>query len=79
MRAYIAAFVSTDSRNEVAQARMSALRREFVILSQLDTRLAAWIGSLDVESLLADSEVARAHEFALHRLQIASERQMTPG
>jgi hypothetical protein len=49
MRAYIAAFVSTNSRDNVAQARMSELQQQSVLLSKLDKRSTAWIGSLDVE------------------------------
>src|SRR5262245_40922536 len=46
--AYISAFVATNSRDTLAQARQSELQRHSVRLSQLATRFTAWIGSLDV-------------------------------
>ncbi|MDE2293746.1 MAG: hypothetical protein KGL53_16825, partial [Elusimicrobia bacterium] len=58
--AYINAFVTTDSRDDVAQARRSEFQREMVPLAQLGTRFTAWIGALDVDGLLARS----AHPFS---------------
>jgi len=67
LRAYIDGFVSTDSRNDVAQARLSELQRHAVRLSQLGTRFVAWIGGLDVETLIERSGVAAAHAFPLRQ------------
>lgn len=78
VRAYISSFVSTDSRDTAAQAKMSELRRHFVTLSQLSTRFTAWIGSLDVEALIGKSSVAAEHEFFLREAKIAAEHLMTP-
>ncbi len=75
---YIAAFRSTDSRNAQAQARYSELQQDLVLLSQLSTRLTAWIGSLDVEGLMAQSAVAQAHAFALREAKLRAARLMTP-
>ena len=57
--AYINGFVSTNSRDDLAQARLSELDQQGVPLSQLGTRFTAWIGSLDVDALMAQSAVAR--------------------
>ncbi len=76
--AYLNAFVTTDSRDNLAQAKYSELQRHTVKLSQLATRFTAWIGSLDVEALLAQSSSARDHEFALRRAKIAADHQMSP-
>jgi pepF/M3 family oligoendopeptidase len=76
--AYINAFVTTDSRDDAAQAWMSRLQGETVRLSQLGTRFTAWVGSLDVDILLARSEQGRAHEFALRKDKIAATHQMSP-
>ena len=65
--AFISSFVSTDSRNDVAQAKMSELQVEMVELSKLATRLNAWIGSLDVEKLIEVSAPAREHAYALRK------------
>lgn len=65
--AYITAFVTTDSRDAGAQAKLSELQGESVELRKLDTRLRSWIGSLDVDALIKKSEVARDHAFYLHK------------
>ncbi len=76
--AYIQGFVTTDSRNDTAQARLSELQQHSVLMSQLSVRLTAWIGSLDVEELIRRSEVAREHEFALREARTESEHLMSP-
>jgi len=78
MRAYIAAFVSTNSRDNVAQARMSELQQQSVLLSKLDKRSTAWIGSLDVEGLIARSAVARNHAYLLHKTKTDATHLMAP-
>ena len=60
---YIGCFVTTDAQNETAKARESEMETRAVALGQLETRLVAWIGSSDIDALLQQSEVARAHEF----------------
>ncbi len=76
--AYIRSFVSTNSRDDQAQARLSELQQHSVRLSQLDTRFTAWIGSLDVEALVARSDVARDHAFALRKASEEARRLMAP-
>lgn len=76
--AYIQGFLTTDSRDTVAQARWSEFQRQTMRLTLLTTRLTAWIGSLDVEALLARSALARAHEYALRRAQVQAAHQMSP-
>ncbi len=75
---YIRCFVSTDSRDDVAQARLSELQQHMVRLSQLGTRFVAWIGSLDVAALIAGSEVAQDHAFALRHAQAGARHLMSP-
>lgn len=78
LSSYIFSFVATDSRNALAQAKLSALQQHNVTLSKLDTRLTAWLGSLDVDVLIAGSKVARQHEYALHRAKVDAQHQMSP-
>ena len=78
LRAYIASFIATDSRNALAQAKMSELRRDFVTLNNLDTRFTAWIGGLDGEALMAKSQVAASHAYYLHQAKIEAAHQMSP-
>lgn len=77
LTAYLFAAVSVDSRDEAAQARLSELLREGVGLKILETRLTAWLGRLDVDGLVARSEMAKAHEFALRRARISAEHLMS--
>lgn len=65
--AYISAFVASDSRDAVAQAAQSELRQRLVEVSKLDTRLTAWIGSLDVEELVRRSDLASRLAYRLQR------------
>jgi pepF/M3 family oligoendopeptidase len=78
LSAYISAFVSTNSRDDVAQARQSELRLHTLQLSQLGTRFTAWIGGMDVDALLAASEVARAHEWMLRKAKMQAAHLMSP-
>jgi len=75
---YIHSFVSTDSRNTLAQARQSELQQQGLRLSLLGTRGTAWIGTLDVEGLIARSAVAQAHAFMLRKTKQNAQHLMAP-
>jgi pepF/M3 family oligoendopeptidase len=77
LRAYVYCFVATNSRDETAQRELSRLQQEMVTLSILDTRLTAWIGSMDVEELIAESAVAADHAFALRRAKEEADHLMS--
>lgn len=77
--AYINSFILTDSQNKVAQARMSELQGALATLSLLGIRYTAWIGALDVDALLAQSQLAREHEYALRRAKMQAVHLMTQG
>lgn len=74
--AYISAFVSTNSRDNLAQARQSELQQQTVKLSQLATRFTAWIGSLDVDELIRRSTVAGDHAYMLRRARVSATHLM---
>jgi len=76
--AYISAFTTTDSRNELAQAQASRLEQQRLRFSVLTTRLTAWLGSLDIAALIAASPVAQAHAYALERIAIQARHLMSP-
>jgi oligoendopeptidase F len=76
--AYVYAFVSVDSRDEYAQARLSELERHSVRLTKLHTRLTAWAGSQDIDALMERSEQARQHAYWLQRARIATKHMMSP-
>jgi oligoendopeptidase F len=75
---YISCFVSTNSHDNLAQAKMSEMQQHTVLLSQLGTRFTAWIGSLDVEVLIERSIVAREHAFVLRTTKEQAMHLMTP-
>lgn len=78
LSAYLTCLVSTNSQNTLAQARKSELQQSLVTLSQLGTRLTAWIGGLDVEALISRSTLAREHAFMLRKTKIRATHLMTP-
>ena len=75
---YIMCFVTTNSYDTLAQAKLSELQQSMLILSQLGIRLTAWIGSLNVEVLIENSSVASEHAFMLRKAKISAEHLMTP-
>jgi pepF/M3 family oligoendopeptidase len=75
---YIECFVTTNSHDTLAQAKLSEIQQTTMILTQLGTRLTAWIGSLDVEALIERSPVAREHAFMLRKAKIRATHLMTP-
>jgi pepF/M3 family oligoendopeptidase len=78
LSSYISGHLAVDSRNDVVQARHSELQRPKSRLWLLRTRLSAWLGSLDVEALIEQSDLARQHAFALRRARIEADHQMSP-
>lgn len=78
LRSYIMGHLTTDSRNTAAQAKYSELQPHLSRLSLLGTRLTAWIGSMPVETLISQSEVAQDHAYMIRRAKIESDRLMDP-
>jgi len=78
VRAYISAFVSTDTRDTVAQARASELRTRTLKLTLLSTRFTAWLGALDTEALIAASPLAAEHDYYLREAKIIATHLLPP-
>ena len=76
--AYLACFVTTNTQDTLAQARYSEFQQQAAKLSLLGTRYAAWIGSLDVEALLARSQLACDHAFMLRKASVQARHLMSP-
>jgi oligoendopeptidase F len=74
---YLFCAVSADSGNDAAQARLGELQQANVCLSQLRTRIVAWIGSLDTEALIAASPVAQHHAYILRDAAVRAEHLMS--
>jgi pepF/M3 family oligoendopeptidase len=69
--------VSTDSGDEAAQALLSRLTNLDARLAALRTRFDAWLGSLDVEGLIAASPAAAEHAWPLRKAARRSAHQMS--
>lgn len=76
---YLHAFISTDARDTAAPAAYSELEAILVDLATVRTRHTAWVGSFDAEALIGASAVARDHDFAVRKAQVAARHQMAEG
>lgn len=76
--AYLGCFVTTNTQDTLAQARYSEFQQQAAKLSLLGTRYAAWIGSLDVEALIARSQLARDHAYMLRKASVQARHLMSP-
>jgi oligoendopeptidase F len=79
LRAYIFGFITTDSRNTIAQAKNSELQPFIAKLSLCNTQFTAWLGSIDVEVMIKKSDIAKEHAFVLRRAQKEARHLMSPG
>ncbi len=75
---YIMCFVTTNTQDNLAQAKWSELQQPLVSLRKLGTRFTAWIGSLDVEALIERSSLAREHAFMLRKAREKATHLMMP-
>ena len=77
MGSYLYGCISTDSRNELAQARFSQFQERAVALDKLQTRFTAWVGTVPIEELVVRSSVASEHDFPLRQLHVAARHLMS--
>ncbi|MGI8486059.1 MAG: M3 family metallopeptidase, partial [Thermomicrobiales bacterium] len=76
VQSYVYGFLSVNSRDELAQARASEMQKVMARLSKVQSRVTAWLGSLDVEVLIATSDVAADHAFLLRKSKIEAQHMM---
>ena len=76
---FISCLISTDSRNDLAQAKASELQQAYVRSSKMGTRFQAWLGGVNLKAILEQSQTAKDHQFALEKTQIEAGHQMSPG
>src|SRR5215217_5175203 len=77
MGSYLFGCISTDSRDELAQARFSQFQDRAVALDKLQTRFTAWVGILPIEELVKRSTLAADHAFPLRQLHVAARHLMS--
>ena len=70
VRAYIYAFVTTDSRDALAKKKLSEFEQVMVRMQQVMTRFQAWIGRLgpQLEEILPLHPTCQAHAFPLREM-----------
>lgn len=76
--AYLGCFVTTDTQDTLAQAYYSRFQQQAARLSLLSTRYVAWIGSFDVEQLIARSKMADEHAYMLRKASVRARHLMSP-
>ncbi len=78
LEVFVAAYITTDSTDPVAQARGSELETHRAGLRQLSARFTAWTATLGAEALTALSPLAAEHLGPLQRLEVRAGHQMDP-
>ena len=73
---FVYGFISTNSRDAAAQAKESELRQMSSRMSKIETRVTAWVGSLDGEALIAQSPVAAQQAYLVRQAAIAAKHLM---
>ena len=76
---FLYGYISVDSRDQVAQAKMSELELVLSRFSKFSTRFTAWLGTIDIDALISSSEAAKAHTFQLQQAAIDARHLMEPG
>jgi pepF/M3 family oligoendopeptidase len=78
LRAYIAAFISTDSYNAEAKRAMSVFQQNSVRLQQAQTRIEGWLGGLNdlLEQAIPLGELTQNHAFVLREIAEQSKYMM---
>ena len=73
---FVYGFIATNSRDAAAQAKESELRQMSSRMSKIETRVTAWVGSLDGEALIARSPVAAQQAYLVRQAAIAAKHLM---
>ena len=77
VNAYISSFVTTNARDDAAQAELSGLQKDSARLGKLRTRFDAFVARFNTEELVNGSTVAADHAFPLERAVLRATHQMT--
>lgn len=77
LEAFAYGHVSTDSTDEAAQGLLSRLTTQQARIAVLRTRFDAWLGSLDLDALIAAGGAAADHAWPLRKGARRSAHQMT--
>jgi oligoendopeptidase F len=78
VQVFLYGHITTDSRNNLAQAKFNEMQPLLAQVSLLSTRLTAWLGSLDIDALLEQSEIARENRYMLEKARKGALHLMSP-
>lgn len=76
--AYLQLRISTNAFDDEARGVQSRLRPLGNRVQTLAKRFATWLGGVDLDALVQDSELAGSHHHQLRRYQILSQHLLTP-
>lgn len=77
IESYIYGKLTTNTRDDLAQARASEIESTALPLRNLRTRFEAWIGGQDLDRLIGGNAYLREHEYLLRRAQTKALHQMS--
>ncbi|MBM2842810.1 MAG: family oligoendopeptidase [Anaerolineales bacterium] len=75
---YLECLTCADTRDAAGQAKLSEFQPTVAAMSVLWTRLTAWVGAADVDSLAAESDLARGHSHFLRQSLVGARHLMNP-
>jgi len=76
---FVHCLITTDSRNDAAQAASSENEQRLLPFQKLSTQSTAWIGTLDLAKIFAEGNAyVNEHEFVLRKFHEASQHLMSP-
>jgi len=75
--AFLYGLVTTDSRDEAAQAQLSQMQPIGARLGRLGTRFTGWLGTQDEAGLLQSSQVATAHAYMIQKARISADHLLS--
>ena len=78
INAYLYGLITENTANESAQGKWSELQPKRVQLHVLERRLTAWLGQIDLDRVIEESEISAEHAYFLARSRDESAHLMPP-
>ena len=81
IRAYLQAFITTDSHNQEALKKYSLFERSFLEVQNMHLHFQVWVGQQsdgELENIIAANDINKDHAFALRNLKEQSRYLMAP-
>jgi pepF/M3 family oligoendopeptidase len=72
LESYLELIIAADSRDDAAQGALSSLLLVQARIAKIRTRFTAWVGALDVESIIESSQLAKDHALVLRKAKVSA-------